>query len=205
MCVRYQGAKTSKVCSCLCLLTRGINEVCHSREGVSTLNLNLIQRTKTPSRRDTMNRRAFGNHLDSGIDERVRPFTERNEGREAQNVCLFKSCPVLCAHRKQARTFSPQHWNTGQWEVGNLKLGLSWQFCFMDVLQYGIRKSYRATNDWGTQGRQNKEGKTQRYLIKFKHTACVYFGAYVVLVWLYTKSCPPLVWLMSSPSRQQLS
>lgn len=159
-CVRYQGAKTSKVCSCLCLLlTRGINEGCHSREGVSTLNLNLIQRTKTPSRRDTMNRRAFGDHLDSGIDERVRPFTERNGGREAQNVCLFKPCPVLYAHRKQARTFSPQHWNTGQWEAGNLKHGLSWQFCFMDVLHYGIRKSYRATNDWGTarEGRIKKE------------------------------------------------
>lgn len=83
VCVRYRGAKTSKVCSCLCLLlTTGINEGCHSSS--------LAQRKKTSSRRDTMNRRAFGNHPDSGIDEWVRLFTERNEGREAQSICLFK-------------------------------------------------------------------------------------------------------------------
>lgn len=76
------------------------------REGMSTLNLNLTQRNKTSSRRGTINRRAFGN-LYSGVDEWFRPFIERNQGREVQNLSLFKQGPVLCqgAHRKQARVF----------------------------------------------------------------------------------------------------
>lgn len=47
-------------------------------EGMSTLNLNLTQRNKTSSRRGTINRRAFGNLLYSGVDEWFRPFIEED-------------------------------------------------------------------------------------------------------------------------------
>lgn len=62
MCVRYQGAKTSKVCSCLCLLlTRGINERVSQQRGSVNPELK-----SDPKNEDT---KPKGHHEQEGIWE----------------------------------------------------------------------------------------------------------------------------------------